>query len=123
MLPPPSVTLGARDIELRLRPFYWQRGGPGQRQRGTAIDHARQLALAVAQVIEQRKAQFADEPRPLGDSCEKWRQGGFPGARHDQRAAVIFALESPRQRELVLDGDPAAGQIDYDRATQPGHVI
>src|SRR6516165_2446205 len=101
-LAPPDFNFHPRDVQLGHRPFARQLRGRRQRQGGAAIDHARQSSLAVAQVIEQREAHLTDESGTLRDSREKWRQGRFPGARHDQRAAIIFALEPPPQCPLVF---------------------
>ena len=90
----PGGNLGRRHFQLRHRPVARQSGAGRQRQRGAAIDHARQAALAEAQIVEQEEPRLADEAGALRNAGEKRRQRRFPGARHDQRRAVVFLLEA-----------------------------
>ena len=82
-----------------------------QRQRGAAVDHARQRPLAPAQVVEQAEAGLADEPGPLRDAGQKRRQRRFPGARHHQGMAIAFRRKPLRQRAVPAKGQLLARQI------------
>jgi len=88
----PRGAFGGGHLEFRQRPLH-RRGLPlGQ---GPAWRSGRPCAGAGARRSADRlirpKPALADKTGPAGNSGERGRQRGFPGPRHDQRLAVLFA--------------------------------
>jgi hypothetical protein len=87
------------------------------------IDHARALALAEAQIVQEAKAHLPEPADPLRDAGQKRRQRGLPSARHDQRGAVVPFAEALRQRGVLGVGKALARKVDDDGLPQFGHVV
>ena len=119
----PSGDLGRRDPQLGQRPVGRLGRAGGQRQSGALVDHAWALALAEAQVVEEEETHLPEPSDPLRNARQERRQRSLPGARHDQRGAVVLALQPLRQRRVLIVGEPPARQVDHDRLAQFGHVV
>src|SRR5258705_291302 len=93
----PGGDLLGRHLELGQRIIGRQGRAFRQRQRGAAVDHAGQSAFAPAQVVQEAEPELACKSGALGDARQEGGQGGLPGPRHDQHAAVAFPAQPRRE--------------------------
>ena len=113
----------AGTLEFRQRPVGRLRGAARQRQHGAAIDHAGQLLLPEAHVVEQDETHFAGKAHALRNAGQKRRQRRLPGARHGQRHAIAFSLEPSGEGGLLRQRQPAARQVGDNRLPDARHVV
>src|SRR5262249_42103754 len=116
----PLRYLGGRDLELGQRPVGRLRRARRQYQHPALVDHAGQLLLAPAQVVEQTEAELADEASPLRDAGEERRERGLPGPQHDQRRAVALGPQPVGERLVLTQRQPTARQVAYDALADAG---
>ena len=119
----PGFSLSRRNLQFGQWPIHRYFGVRRQGQRAAAVHHARQLPLAGSQVVEQKKACFADKSGAFGDAGKIGGERRLPGARHDERRAVAFAPKLRGQRFLLAERKPAARQVGDHGLAQAGHVI
>ena len=118
-----AAELVRRHLQLGQGPFGGQRRPLGQRQRAHLVDHARQLALARPEVVEEADADLAEEAGPPRDAGQPRRQRRLPFARHDQRLAVTAGAQRAGERPLPGHAQAPPRQVGDDRLAHPRHVI
>ena len=97
--------------DFRQRPVLRQRRVLRQGEGDETVDHALELALAPAHVVDQEKARLAGKAGAFGDAGEERRQRRLPGARHHQSGAVMLGAQALRQRPVLRQRQLSARQI------------
>ena len=121
LAPPPH--LFRRHHELRQRPVGGERGALGQRERGAAVDHARQRLLPRTEIVDEAEPHLAEKAGAHGDAGERRRERRLPGPRHDQRVAITLAAQHVGELAMERPGEALARQVEHDPLAHAGHVV
>ncbi len=120
---PPSDPLGRRHDELGQRKVG-RSGGPVRQGKGDAtVDHARKLALAEAQIVDEAEPPFAEHPGAHWDAGKAGRERRLPLARHHQCLAVALQAQPRRKRPVFGEGQAIARQVADDPFAHARHVV
>ena len=120
---PPARDFLRRHDELRHRPFRRQRRAGRQRQRGILVDEAGQGLLAPAHPVDQPESGLAEKAHALGDTGQRRRNRGLPGAGQDEGGSIAPGAQFGCETPLLGQRKPAAGQVPDDPGADARHVI
>jgi hypothetical protein len=119
----PGCNLRFRDPKFWQRPFRRKRFSGQQGKRAHPIDHARQGALATAQVVDQSVAQLSKESGSQRNSGKPRCKRGLPGPQHDQRLHVMLIAQNVGELEITCQRQASPRQIEHHCLANARHVI